>query len=334
MDDAGAGSCEHSPCLAERLSIVLLTYNCAHRVDTVLDRLVELGLPIIAVDNASSDGTVDVLRARRATRLEVVALPDNVGAAGRNIGVDHVQTPYVAFCDDDGWYDALGLLEACDLLDRHSRLALLNARILVGEGNRLDPISAEMAASPLVDRDGIPGGVLLGFMAGACLVRVSAFRDAGGYDPRFFMGGEEEPLALRLAQSGWQLRYAPWVVVHHHPSLANYQAMRPFGMRNTLWAAWLNRRLGSALRYTAFVLGDSPKGRGYVRALRMALAGTPWVVRERRPMSRQLNGDLRQLDARRYASRRRFLTFREGEPVDPNSWPAEDPVLPPVIGAS
>src|SRR4051812_30344432 len=77
---------------------------------------------VIVVDNASTDGTADavadafpgvvVLRARR-----------NLGAVGRNVAVDHALTPYVAFCDDDTWWEPDGLDRAADLLDAHPRLA-------------------------------------------------------------------------------------------------------------------------------------------------------------------------------------------------------------------
>jgi len=69
--------------------VVLLTFNCAHRLVPVLDHLRDLGLPTIAVDNASVDHTVDVLRDRGD--LEVIALPVNIGAAGRNHGVQRAE---------------------------------------------------------------------------------------------------------------------------------------------------------------------------------------------------------------------------------------------------
>jgi hypothetical protein len=58
-------------------------------------------------------------------------------------------------------------------------------------------------------------------MAGAAIVRASAYREAGGYEPRFFMGSEEETLAFKLARLDWQLRYVPMVVAHHEPSVEN-----------------------------------------------------------------------------------------------------------------
>lgn len=295
--------------LRERLSVVLLCHNCGHRLAPILDRLGRLGVPVVAVDNASRDDTGAVLAGH--PDVEVVTLPVNVGAAGRNAGVDLVRTPYVAFCDDDGWYAPDGLDHAADLLDRHPRLALINARILVREEGRLDPISVEMAASPLDHGDEIPGAVLLSFMAGAAVMRVSAYRQAGGYDPRFFLGGEEETLAFPLARLGWEMRYVPDVVMHHHPSLANASRLRHFGMRNTLWNAWLHRRPVSALRWTAFVLADTPKNRDWVRGVTLALRGLPWVLRARAPLPSRLDAELTELDRRRFAGRRHLLTRRE-----------------------
>ncbi len=291
--------------LASRLTVVLLTYNCADRIEGVLDHLLGLGLPVVAVDNASVDGTADVLE---GAGVKVVRLPRNIGAAGRNVGAARVGTPYVLFCDDDGWYDCHGLKVAVHLMDAHPRLALVNARILVREECRLDPISVEMSQSPVPDREGIPGAVLLSFMAGAAVVRLSAYQEVGGYDSRFFIGGEEETLSFPLAKAGWVMRYVPEVVIHHHPSLANAGNLRAYGMRNTLWTAWLHRRAWSALRYTGFTLIDTPKNRDFVHGLVMAVAGLPWVLAERSPMSRGLDADLRLLDRRRYAGRRPWWT--------------------------
>jgi GT2 family glycosyltransferase len=290
--------------LSERVSIVLLTYNCGSRLIPILDRLTTLDLPIVAVDNASSDDTLAVLE--KYDTVEVVRLDRNTGAAGRNIGLRHTTTPYVAFCDDDGWYEKDGLTRAADLLDAHPRLGLVNARILVGPENTLDPISAIMADSPLPERHGIPGAVLLGFMAGAVVVRRTAYEQAGGYEERFFIGGEEETLAFKLARRGWQMRYVPDVVMHHEPSIANAPYLRAYGLRNTLWNCWLHRRFRSAVAYSWNVLADHPKTRDFVRGVAAALRGAPWVLRERDPMAAELDAELAVLDRQRFADRRPF----------------------------
>jgi GT2 family glycosyltransferase len=295
--------------LAERLTVVLLTYNCAARIGAVLDRLTGLGVPVVVVDNGSRDDIRGVLAGFPG--VDALLLPTNIGAAARNAGLERATTPYVAFCDDDGWYERDGLRAAVDLLDAHPRLGLVNARILVGAEQRLDVISAEMAASPVPERAGIPGPVLLSFMAGAAIVRREAYQEAGGYDGRFFIGGEEETLAVKLARRGWQMRYAPEVVLHHRPSLANAGSLRHIGLRNTVVNAWLHRPLRSALRWTAFSLADAPKNRDFVRGLGLILRAVPWILRERSPMPAALDADLRLLDERRFRVRRRFLTYRE-----------------------
>lgn len=310
--DRGAGP------LADRLTVVLLTYNCANWVRDTLTHLRDLRLPLVAVDNGSTDATREILADFPDVR--VVALGRNTGAAGRNAGVEAAHTDYVLFCDDDGWYERDGLDYAVRLLDQHPDLALINARILVGEQRYLDPISVEMADSPLPDRHGLPGAVLLSFMAGASLVRRTAYLQVGGYDERFFIGGEEETLAIKLARMGWQMRYLPEVVMHHYPSTVNAPRLRHWGMRNTIVNAWLHRPLGSALRWTAFTLADAPKNRDLLRALGMLARDVPWIVRERRPMARDLDEELLVLNRRRFADRRRLFTVREQVIKDPSSW--------------
>ncbi len=306
--------------LGDRLSVVLLTYNCAHRIEPVVERLLGLGVPVIAVDNGSGDGTAEVLE--RHESLEVVRLPRNIGAAGRNAGADRADTPYLLFCDDDGWYEPAGLAEVCDLFDEHPRLGVVNARILVNDEERLDPICVEMADSPLPDRHGLPGAVLLSFMAGAVVIRADAYRSVGGYDERFFLGGEEETLAHKLAKAGWQLRYLPSIVMHHHPSLANAGRLRAYGMRNTVVNAWLHRPWRSALRWTLFTLADTPKNQDFVRGLALTAGAVPWIVRERDPMVAALDSDLLALDRRRFAARRPVLTRRSWRPEDSRPSPA------------
>lgn len=286
--------------LADRLTVVLLTHDCAAWLPHTLDRLAELDLPVVAVDNASTDGTRELLAERPFVQLR--ALSTNTGAAGRNEGVRAALTPYVVFCDDDGWWERAGLERAVALLDAHPRLALVNARIVVGEECAPDPISAEMADSPLPETEGVPGTVLHSFMGGASVVRVQAYEQVGGYAPAFFIGGEEETLAHPLLREGWLMRYVDDVVMHHHPSQANFGRIRHFGIRNTLWNGWLHRPWRSALRWTGFVLRSSPRDAELVRGVGLALRGVPWVLARRRPLPDDVDAGLRTLEERRFAA--------------------------------
>jgi GT2 family glycosyltransferase len=250
------------------------------------------------VDNASSDATRDVVA--RYPSVTLLRLHRNVGAAARNVGALHALTPYVAFCDDDGYYERSGLEYAANALDAFPAIGAVNARIVVGAEKSLDPISAEMDASPLRDTVPLPGKRILGFMGGAIVARREAYLSVGGYSSAFFIGGEEETLAWPLVRKGWQLRYLPEVVVHHQPSLANYTRIRHFGIRNTLWNAWLHRPLRSAARYSGYIVRSSPKDRVLLRGLWLTARGMRRVLGERHPVDRVLDADLRALEERRF----------------------------------
>jgi len=131
-------------------------------------------------------------------------------------------TPCVAFCDDDSWWEDGALDLAVEILDHYPEVAALCGRVLLGADCREDPTCAEMARSPLPSAK-LPGPALLGFIACAVVFRRDAYLQDGGYEARFFIGGEEALLTLDLAAAGWRIAYAPQLTVHHHPS--PYRAM-------------------------------------------------------------------------------------------------------------
>lgn len=291
-----------------RITLVLLTYNCGDAIDETLARLLPLGVPLVVVDNGSTDQTVERLCGFQQSNVEVLALPRNVGAVARNEGLKRARTPYVAFCDDDMGWDHEGLRRAADLLDAHARLGLVNARILVGKERQLDPISRVMDRSPLRDSAGIPGIPILSFMAGAVVVRKSAWLSVGGYHPRFHISGEEEIVGWRLARDGWEMRYVPAVISYHFPSLRNAPGLQHYGVRNTLWTAWLHLSARHAWRWTRTVIRNSPKNRILFKGLVMTLPGVFWIWRERAVLPAELEATIRRLQqhyandpARRYA---------------------------------
>lgn len=280
------------------MTTVLLTYNCAPRIRRTLRALLGLRLPVVAVDNASTDGTLAELeRHKDNSGLTILPLRKNIGAAGRNEGVKAAKSAYIAFADDDTWWEIDGLKTAAMLLDSHLDLALINSRILVGSKQRLDPISEEMARSPLRDGGDIPGWPIAGFMAGAAVIRRSAYLEVGGYDRKYFMGGEEETLALKLLRRGWLMRYVPAVVSHHYPSRQNAPNLRHYGIRNTIWAAWRHRPPRSAWRWTRFVVNSAKKDLVLAKGLGMAVAGVPWLMRHRQPLPTKIEAQLARLDA-------------------------------------
>jgi GT2 family glycosyltransferase len=202
-----------------RVGVVVITWQRREEALAAVARLRALPEqpPLVLVDNGSTDGTAAAVR-ERFPDVDVVALPENLGAVGRNVGVARLRTTYVAFCDDDTWWEPGSLRHAADVLDAYPRLAVVNARIVMEPGGADDPIVTELRDSPVPGPDWLPGPALGSFLAGASVVRRSAFLDAGGFSPRLWLGGEEELLATDLLSAGWELCYLDDLVVHHQAS--------------------------------------------------------------------------------------------------------------------
>jgi N-acetylglucosaminyl-diphospho-decaprenol L-rhamnosyltransferase len=288
----------------DRVAVVLITYNAAARVPRALERLSALPEQpaLVVVDNASTDGTPDAIR-RDFPHVRVIRLDRNLGAAGRNHGVAAVAAPYVAFAEDDSWYEPGALSTAADLLDRHPGVALINAHVRVGEDGRDEPLHREMVGTSVSDRPGRPGHRILSFLEGVSIVRRSAFLDVGGFDERLGLGGPEEHLAADLLTAGWDLRYVPEVGARHMPDHREPSPLvRRMGLRNALWFAWGRRPLRPALRWTAHLLGDSPANRATLLGIADALRGAPRVLRHRRPLPPDVERDVARLDPSRLHS--------------------------------
>ncbi len=160
-----------------------------------------------------------------------IRLETNVGPAGaRMAGLQHVNTPLVAFVDSDvvlpdAWLDAL--VPHFD----DSRVGLVAPRIRSTPGTST-LARYEMRRSPLdlgPEPARIRAGTRVSYVpAAAIVVRVDAIREVGGFDlsVRF---GEDVDLVWRLDEGGWSCRYDPAVEAQHRP--------RP------TWRAWVEQRI-------------------------------------------------------------------------------------------
>lgn len=272
-----------TPFAHDRITVVMITHNRCEELCRSLKHLKALPEKpgVIVVDNASTDNTVQCLHAEFPD-VELIQSDKNLGAAGRNLGVQHVWTPYVAFCDDDTWWEPGSLETAVTLLDRHPRIAALNARIIVGSDHRPDPACLAMANSPLPQISGI-GPMLTGFMAGACIMRTDVFLQAGGYWPRFFIGSEETLLSMDILDAGHHIVYAPALTVHHWPSLQRDSRQRVLlTERNAIWTAWLRLPWRLAWRRTRVSVSNATGLAQRCRIVLSTLSGIPAVLANRR----------------------------------------------------
>ncbi|PFG39922.1 GT2 family glycosyltransferase [Georgenia soli] len=261
-----------------RVTVVVASRN---RREELLASLARHRAPVIYVDNASTDGSVEAVREAHP-HVEIVRLRRNAGAFARTIGVRRARTPFVAFADDDSWWAPASLARAAGTLARNPHLGLLNAHILVGAEERTDTVCDLMARSPLPAVPGMSGVPILGFVACAAMVRRDAFLAVGGFDPVVRFPGEEERVALDLATGGWALSYLDDVVIHHHPSPVRHSPDRR--TRAITRSAVLTAVMRLPWRDVVGRVRDAWQAGGPRRdGVRDALRDLPAAVRTRRP---------------------------------------------------
>lgn len=286
-----------------RTSFVIASRDRSAELATVLNRLLDTtNCPVILVDNASRDDSAVVARRiaqRSANRLAVIELDENLGAVGRNIGVARAVTPFVAFCDDDSWWEPGSVGTAERIFDGYPSVALLAARTVVLPDMRDDPIVAELADSPLGHDPALPGPSVLGFLSCSAVVRKAAFEAAGGFSPILHFRGEEQLLAWDLAAAGWDLCFCERLIAFHQPSTQRAtsatQAARE--VRNSALTTWLRRPVGPCLTAGAALLGAAVRDREHARALGQAVKSLPAVIAERRRLPTEVERAVRSLEA-------------------------------------
>ncbi|TDC23791.1 glycosyltransferase [Streptomyces sp. 8K308] len=286
------------------LTVVIATRDRCDRLAGTLRRLTELpeNPRILVVDNASTDGTRRML-AERFPAVRTLGLPVNRGALARNEGVAAAPGPYVAFSDDDSWWEPGSLARAVELLEAEPRVGLVAARTRVAPDGTPDPIDELLAGSPLRGPAGLPGPPVLGFLGCAAVVRRSAFLAAGGFHPLLFFGAEETLLAYDMAATGWILCHDPRVIAVHGPDPGPRPGRATVIHRNEALTAWLRRPLPVALAHT-WRLARRSLGDGSARgALAQLLLRLPAALAARRPLPAAVEAAARHVELARDTAR-------------------------------
>jgi GT2 family glycosyltransferase len=196
------------------VDVVIPTWRGREMLASCLEHLGDQADAVIVVDNASGDGTVEMVR-ERFPAVTVVELPENVGF-GRavNAGVRAGGGDVVVLLNNDvdvepGFVDAITAPLAADAVGMVAGLTLMPGSGLVDAfGIELDPTLAaynRLRGRPVGSR----AGVVAGPSGGAAAYRRSAYEQVGGFDEALFAYGEDVDLALRLRAAGWAAAEAP-----------------------------------------------------------------------------------------------------------------------------
>lgn len=171
-------------------------------IDRLGNHLSVGGAEVIVVDNASAVPVALPEHLPRGTRVRVVRLDENRGAAARNVGAEHAdeRVNWLVMLDDDSAPMDSGLELAIRRAPNYA--AAISADIFLGE-----------SADAITRRE--DGGLPEVFVGCGVAIRREAFRKAGGYDAGFGFYAEEYDLSAKLLAAGHRVVFSPIFRVLH-----------------------------------------------------------------------------------------------------------------------
>jgi GT2 family glycosyltransferase len=254
------------------LSIVIVSYYVREFLEQCLDSIRNssppAGLEIIVVDNNSKDGTAEMVQ----TRFPDVLLLENetnpgFGAAC-NQGLARARGKYILFLNPDTLVQPATLQRGVAYLDEQADVGLISCKVLRADGalelgcrrsfptpatalyrltglSKLFPRNKKFGSYNLtyLEEDGVHD---VDAVSGSYMMaRTAPVRELNGFDPDFFMFGEDLDLCYRLKKRGWRIQYVPNASIIHFRGrssrsntlvsrLAFYNAMFIFSRKHVL----------------------------------------------------------------------------------------------------
>jgi N-acetylglucosaminyl-diphospho-decaprenol L-rhamnosyltransferase len=206
-----------------------------------------LSTEVIVVDNASSDGTVEMLRAEFPD-VRVIPNSENVGfTRGNNQALAVAQGRYLFLLNPDTELRPGALQTLIDYADAHPHAGIIGPRLFYGDGTlqssrRRFPTLAtaflestklqqwfprnraltryymlDMSDDATQEVDWVNGS--------AMFVRREVYDQIGGFDEAFFMYSEELDWCYRAKQAGWQIVYLPTAQITHYEGKSSEQVV-------------------------------------------------------------------------------------------------------------
>lgn len=236
------------------LSIIIVSWN----VRDLLRRCVQSinsqtadGRPptaeTIVVDNASCDGTVEMLRAE-FPNVRVIANSENAGfTRANNQALAIAQGRYLFLLNPDTELRAGTLQTLYDYAETNPRVGIIGPQLFYGDGSmqssrrRFPTLATAFLEATLLQQWFPRHRVLTRFYmldtrddatqpvdwinGAAMFVRRAVYEQIGGLDEQFFMYSEELDWCYRAKQAGWEIYYLPTAQVTHYEGKSSEQAV-------------------------------------------------------------------------------------------------------------
>lgn len=307
----------------KKCTVVVVNWNGEQFLERCLAALlVQTATPheIILLDNASTDGSLEIARDFPAVR--VIALDQNTGfARGNNLVIESASmaSEWFALINPDAFAAPRWLESLLAAAESNPEFDVFGSKLVnsadptlldgTGDAYHISGLMWRTAHGVSVSAMGDNDCEVFAPCAAAALYRRSVFEKVGGFDPDFFCYVEDVDLGFRLRLAGYRCLYVPKSVAHHvgsgttggqHSDFSVYH-----GHRNLVWTFvknmpgvlfWLLLPLHVALNLVS-ILWFALRGQGAVilRAKRDALFGLPKMWRKRQQVQKVRVASIRNI---------------------------------------
>lgn len=297
-----------------KVAVIIVNWNGEQFLDRCLTALrAQTAKPheIILLDNASTDGSLEI--ARRFPSVRVIALDQNTGfARGNNLAIEAASkaSEWIALINPDAFAAPRWLELLLAAAKSHPEFDVFGSKLVnavdptlldgTGDAYHISGLVWRTAHGVTVSAMGDSDCEVFAPCAAAALYRRSAFEQVGSFDEAFFCYVEDVDLGFRLRLAGYRCIYVPQSVVHHVGSGTTGGQNSDFsvyhGHRNLVWTFvknmpgvlfWFLLPLHVALNLVS-ILWFALRGQGAVilRAKRDALLGVPKMWRKRQQIQK------------------------------------------------
>lgn len=236
------------------LSVCIVNWNTRQDLEqaiaSVLTSEAGLSLEVIVLDNASTDGSAEMVR-ERFPGVTLLRSGENVGfARGYNRAIGAARSRHVLALNPDTVVCPGALGRLVSFMDAQPDAGAAGPRLLNSDGSlqyscrhfptpmaailrntflgRLRPRNRHTRSYLMADWDHGTAQPVDWVSGAALCLRREAWEQVGGFDEGFFMYAEDMDWCLRAQQSGWKVYYVPDAVIVHHIGRSSDQ--RPFPM--------------------------------------------------------------------------------------------------------
>ena len=253
-----------------KLSIIIVSYNSISFLKDCLDSLItnptKNSFEILVVDNASDDGSVEMVK-KKYPYVRLFKNDNNIGfAAANNLAIKSSQSEYILLINSDCQVYRDSLDDLVSFISENENIGIVGPRIINSDGSmqfscrrfpsifdagmhtiltNIAPNNPFSRRYKLVDikRD---EPFEVDWVSGSCmLIRRKALADTGYMDENYFMYVEDTDLCYQMWKKGWKVFYYPNAEILHHIGGSTQSGMISAGVRmqkSVLYFFWKNYR--------------------------------------------------------------------------------------------